>query len=100
MLTLETHPPADLTPPAAVRPLHILVLTAFNTRAALLAIDGALSASTAKLCGLSLKPLGEMVEGVLRVQGVDEAAAEILCEDLSAALGVRSARLEHQWPLR
>jgi hypothetical protein len=80
--------------------LHVVVLMAFNTRAALLAVDGALAASGARLCGLSLKPLGEMVEGILRVQGVDDAGAETLCEDLVAGLGVRSARLEHQWPLR
>jgi hypothetical protein len=80
--------------------LHVVVLTAFNTRAALLAVDGALAASGARLCGLSLKPLGEMVEGILRVQGVDDGGAEILCEDIVAGLGVRSARLEHQWPLR
>lgn len=79
---------------------HILVLTALDPRAALLAVDGALADSAARLCGLSLKPLGDLVEGVLRLRGVDEQAAEALCETLAAALGVRSARLEHQWPLR
>lgn len=89
-----------LQAPVAARAQHVVLLTAYNTRAALLAVDGAMSTTAARLCGLSLKPVGDIVEGVLRVAGVDEAEAEILRENLSAALGVRSARLEHQWPLR
>ena len=81
-------------PPQA---LHVVLVCASHARAALLAIEESLGASEAELCGLSLKPVGRIVEGVLRLRGLDEAAAERLAERLAGRLGVHSARVEHHW---
>jgi hypothetical protein len=77
--------------------LHVVLVCASHARAALLAIEESLGASEAELCGLSLKPVGRIVEGVLRLRGLDEAAAERLAARLAGRLGVHSARVEHHW---
>ena len=80
--------------------VHVLVISARHASAALLAVEDAMKASGAELCGLSLKPVGAIVEGVLRLRGVDEPAAERLAARLAGRLGVHSARLEHHWGAR
>ena len=77
--------------------LHVVLVCASHARAALLAIEESLGASEAELCGLSLKPVGRIVEGVLRLRGLDEAAAERLAQRLAGRLGVHWARVEHHW---
>lgn len=89
---------AEFAPPAASQ--HVVLLSARHVRAALLAIEDSLSACSAELCGLTLKPVGAIVEGVLRLRGLDDLAAERLAQRLSAGLGVHSVKLEHQWPLK
>lgn len=89
---------ADAAAPSGA--LRVVLVCATHARAALLAIEESLGASEAELCGLSLKPVGRIVEGVLRLKGLDEAAAERLAERLAGQLGVRSARVEHHWGAR
>jgi hypothetical protein len=89
---------AEFAPPA--ESLHVVVVSARHARAALLAIEDGLGASPAELCGLSLKPVGAIVEGVLRLRGLDDLAAERLAQRLSAGLGVHSVKVEHQWALK
>ena len=80
--------------------LHVLLVSARHARAALIAIEDGLGASSAELCGLTLKPVGAIVEGVLRLKGLDDLAAERLAQRLSDGLGVHSVRVEHQWGLK
>lgn len=89
---------AEFAPPA--ESLHVVVVSARHARAALLAIEDGLGASPAELCGLSLKPVGAIFEGVLRLRGLDDLAAERLAQRLSAGLGVHSVKVEHQWELK
>ena len=75
--------------------LHVLLMAARHPRAALLAVEDTLAATGAELCGFSLKPVGRIVEGVLRVRGLDDLGAERLAARLAARIGVDSVRLEH-----
>ena len=79
---------------------HVVVVSASHPRAALLAIEASLAASEAELCGLSLKPVGRIVEGVMRLRGLEDGAAERLAERLAGGLGVQSVRVEHHWGLK
>ena len=89
---------AEFAPPS--QSLHLVVVSARHARAALLAIEDSLGASSAELCGMSLKPVGAIVEGVLRLRGLDDPAAERLAQRLASSLGVHSVRVEHQWELK
>ncbi|HEX5377544.1 MAG TPA: hypothetical protein VFW47_03180 [Phenylobacterium sp.] len=91
-------PVAEFSPPGDS--VHVVLVSARHARAALLAIEDGLGAHPAELCGLTLRPVGAIVEGVLRVKGLDDQAAERLAARLSSGLGVHSVRLEHQWGLR
>jgi hypothetical protein len=97
MTSQETSEPSSSLDPAAH---HVVVVSATHPRAALLAIEASLAASDAQLCGLSLKPVGRIVEGVMRLRGLDDSAAERLAERLAGGLGVRSVRVEHHWGLK
>jgi len=79
--------------------VHVLLLAARNSRAALLAVEDALAVSDAELCRLSLKPVGDIVEASVKLRGVDAAAAQRLAERACERLGVSSARVEHVWRL-
>ena len=91
---------ADPSPPLDFDRQHVLLVAARHARAALVAIEQALDACPGELGGLTLKPVGAIVEGVLRLKGLDDPAAERLAERLSQALGVQSVRVEHQWGLK
>ena len=91
-----TH--ADFAPSAETH--HVLLVAARHPRAALLAIEELLTGSRAELFGLSLKPVGAIVEGVLRLKGLDDLEAERLASRLAGFLGVHSVRVEHQWALK
>ena len=95
-----TPPVPDAPSDAARQAHHVVVVSASHPRAALLAIEASLAASEAELCGLSLKPVGRIVEGVMRLRGLDDLAAERLAERLAGGLGVHSARVEHHWGLK
>ena len=97
MTSQETSEPDPAFDPAAH---HVVVVSATHPRAALLAIEASLAASEAQLCGLSLKPVGRIVEGVMRLRGLDDSAAERLAERLARGLGVQSVRVEHHWGLK
>jgi hypothetical protein len=86
------------SPPGEV--CHVLLVAARHPRAALLAIEGVLGASRGELYGLTLKPVGAIVEAVLRLKGLNDEEAERLAARLAGALGVQSVRVEHQWALK
>ena len=64
---------------------------------ALEAVRQGLADSGAELCGLIMKPVGQIVEGSLRVRHLSDQAARLLARDLAAWPGVTSASVEHQW---
>ena len=77
--------------------VHQLLLAAQDAPSALEAVRQGLAGSGAELCGLSMKPVGQIVEGSLRVRHLSDQAARLLARDLAAWPGVTSARVEHQW---
>lgn len=95
---------AELLPAVAAEDLgdrsHVLLVAARHARAALLAIEDTLGASRAELGGLTVKPVGAIVEAVLRLKGLDDLEAERLAARLAGSLGVHSVRVEHQWALK
>ena len=97
MLDLAPHA-QDLSP--SRDEVHVLVIAARNSRAALLAAEDALGASPAELCRMSLKPVGDIVEATLKLRGVDAAEAVRLADRARDRLGVHSAQVEHLWKLK
>ncbi|MDR3507724.1 MAG: hypothetical protein P4L64_07500 [Caulobacteraceae bacterium] len=88
-------------PVAPVRDeVHVLLIAARSSRAALLAVEDALGASDAELCRLNLKPVGEIVEATVKLRGIDAGAADRLAARVGAQLGVCNARVEHLWGLK
>lgn len=79
-------------PPEALR---IYVFATPHPRAALTAVDDALSCGAGELAALRLKPIGQIVEATLTMRGLSAAAAQDLSDRLAAQVGVRSLRLEH-----
>ena len=77
--------------------IHQLLLAAQDANSALDAVRQGLADSGAELCGLSMKPVGQIVEGSLRVRHLSDQAARLLARDLAAWPGVTSASVEHQW---
>ncbi|WP_165185541.1 hypothetical protein [Caulobacter soli] len=77
--------------------VHQLLLAAQDAPSALEAVRQGLADSGAELCALSMKPVGQIVEGFLRVRHLSDQAARLLARDLAAWPGVTSASVEHQW---
>lgn len=72
-------------------------LSAVRAEAALEAAQDALAFSGAILRGLSIRPAAIGVDLVLRLAGLEDAAAERLAECLARRPGVGPVRLEHCW---
>lgn len=68
-----------------------------RAHAALQAVDDALQATGAELLSLSIRPVAAQVEAVLRVSGLDDAAARGLSDRLAHQPGVIDTRVEHCW---
>jgi hypothetical protein len=77
--------------------VHQLLLAAHDAPSVLDAVRQGLADSGAELCGLIMKPVGQIVEGSLRVRHLSDQAARLLARDLAAWPGVTSASVEHQW---
>ena len=77
--------------------VHQLLLAARDAPSALEAVRQGLADSGAELCALSMKPVGQIIEGSLRVRHLSDQAARLLARDLAAWPGVTSAGVEHQW---
>ena len=90
-------------PTVALFPAHevvrVLLVSADHARAALNAVSNVLSDRGVELCSLTLKPVGEIVEAILRLKGLDDPAAEALACSLAGATGVHAVRVEHHWGL-
>lgn len=91
-----TSPPAFNSDHEGVT-VHQLLLAAQDAPSALEAVRQGLADSGAELCALSMKPVGQIVEGSLRVRHLSDQAARLLARDLAAWPGVTSASVEHQW---
>lgn len=87
----------DLPDPEA---RHVLRFAARDVFTALDAVRHGLAPSRAEVCNLQLKAVGDLVEGVLRLQQLDEDGAVALCHRFSGLPGVLSSRVEHQWGLK
>lgn len=93
--TLLSEPaPAAAAGPA---PIHVFLVAARHARAALRAIEDGLWVSGAELLGLTLRPVGEIVEAVVRLGRLDDGEAERLATRLAQGLGVHGVRVEHHW---
>jgi hypothetical protein len=78
---------------------HVVRFAASGAALALDAVRAAVAASPAVLCNFQLKAVGSLVEGVLRVQEVDDEGAVSLSHRLAERPGVLSSRVEHVWGL-
>ncbi|HWU14678.1 MAG TPA: hypothetical protein VN157_11795, partial [Caulobacter sp.] len=58
--------------------VHQLLLAAHDAPSALEAVRQGLADSGAELCALSMKPVGQIVEGSLRVRHLSDQAARLL----------------------
>lgn len=88
---------ANLDALAELEPSHLLRFTARDVAAALEAAHTSLDRTGAEVRALTIHPLGDWAEGVLRVGLLDEAAARALSDRLAGRPGVLSAQVEHQW---
>ena len=95
-MSFQSSPPAFNSDHEGVT-VHQLLLAAQDAPSALDAVRQGLADSGAELCGLSMKPVGQIVEGFLRVRHLSDQAARLLARDLAAWPGVTSASVEHQW---
>ena len=95
-MSFQSSPPAFNSDHEGVT-VHQLLLAAQDAPSALDAVRQGLTDSGAELCGLSMKPVGQIVEGFLRVRHLSDQAARLLARDLAAWPGVTSASVEHQW---
>lgn len=77
--------------------VHQLLLAATDAPSALEAVRAGLADSGAELCGLTMRPVGQIVEASLKVRHLGDQAARLLARDLAAWPGVNSASVEHQW---
>ncbi|MBO9544883.1 hypothetical protein [Caulobacter sp.] len=77
--------------------VHQLLLAAQDAPSALEAVRQGLADSGAELCGLTMRPVGHIVEASLKVRHLGDQAARLLARDLAAWPGVNSASVEHQW---
>ena len=85
--------PEDLQRFPAQEVVRVMLLSADHARSALNAMDKALGGCTAELCGLTLKPVGQIVEAILRLRGLDDLATEAMAGRLAAASGIHSVRV-------
>ncbi|MCI3134056.1 hypothetical protein [Phenylobacterium aquaticum] len=92
--------PARFAAAADPEPTHVFLVAARHARAALRAIEDGLWVSGAELLGLTLRPVGQIVEAVVRLGHLDEAEAQRLATRLSQGLGVQGVRVEHHWGLK
>jgi hypothetical protein len=95
-MSYQPSPPAFKSDHEGVT-VHQLRLAAQDAPSALEAVRQGLADSGAELCALSMKPVGQIVEGSLRVRHLSDQAARLLARDLAAWPGVTSASVEHQW---
>jgi hypothetical protein len=75
--------------------IHVMTFTAASAGAALAAVQDELATAGAKLSGLSLSALGQIVEGVMRLTGISCAKARACSDRFAARPGVLGARVEH-----
>ena len=76
---------------------HLILIATAAPVACLEAVSSVLSRAGGQVRGLSLKPVGQQFEAVLRLTGVDEAAADRVAAMISAWPDAGSVRVEHQW---
>ncbi|WP_304165163.1 hypothetical protein [Phenylobacterium aquaticum] len=92
--------PVQVAVGADPSPTHVFLVAARHARAALRAIEDGLWVSGAELLGLTLRPVGQIVEAVVRLGNLDEPQAERLAARLAQGLGVQGVRVEHHWGLK
>ena len=76
--------------------LHVLSISTRSPKACLEAVADVLSRCEGRVRGFTLKPTGERFEAVLRLSGIDEAAAWRVAGTISAWPQAGSAHIEHQ----
>ena len=84
----STDPTPDL--------LHVLSISTGSPQACLEAVASVVGPCGGRMRGFTLKPSGARFEAVLRLSGIDEAAAWRLAAVISAWPEAGSAHIEHQ----
>ena len=76
--------------------LHVLSISTRSPQACMEAVASILGRCGARMRGFTLKPTGGRYEAVLRLAGIDEAAAWRVAGMISAWPDAGSAHIEHQ----
>jgi hypothetical protein len=76
-------------------PIHVIRLSTANPAACLQAAQTTLTRSSAALHSLTLKPVGDRFEAVLKLEGGDDRAASRMADMLAAWPEIGWVRLEH-----
>jgi hypothetical protein len=76
--------------------LHVLSISTSSPHACLEAVASALGDCDGRMRGFTLKPSGDRFDAVLRLTGIDEAAALRLAGKISSWPQAGSAHIEHQ----
>ena len=84
-----------LTDPASGL-LHVLSISTCSPQACLEAVASVVERCEARVRGFTLKPSGDRFDAVLRLSGIDEAAAWRVAGMISAWPRAGSAHIEHQ----
>jgi glycine cleavage system regulatory protein len=80
----------------ALEPVHVICVSTAAPAACLEAVPAALRRCGGQVLAFSVKPSGDRFEAVLRVTGVNDAAAERIAAMIAAWPQAGSAHLEHQ----
>ena len=91
------RPMFDTPAPSEVDQRHLIVISTASPIACLKAVSSVLGREGGQVGGFSLKPVGSRFEGVLRLTGVDDDAAERVAALIAARPHVGSVRTEHHW---
>jgi hypothetical protein len=76
--------------------LHVLCISTGSPQACLEAVASVVGPCGGSMRGFTLKPSGSRFEAVLRLSGIDEAAAWRVAGAISAWPEAGSAHIEHQ----
>jgi hypothetical protein len=87
----------QIQPPPAADQRHIILISTASPRACLEAVSSVLGRVGGDVGAFSLKPVALRFEGVLRLTGVDEVAADRVAAMIAAWPQAGSVRIEHQW---
>lgn len=87
----------DAAAPGAADQRHVILISTASPMACLEAVSSVLARVGGEVAAFSLKPVALRFEGVLRLTGMDVAAADRVAAMIAAWPHAGAVRIEHQW---